>query len=465
MIIDPCDFKKLADTAIPSFDTLYICADKTLQSGSIPDISVIAVDADLSMERLFNDLQEIYNLFDEWDEAMKTVCYEGGSFSDLIACCEPVICDPVSLFDKSFHYAGYSKLSEERGLMVFVDENNRVPLDIVNDFVTGNGFPKLYECREAFAYPFTLGDVLCKNIFYNDEFVGRLHVQPNDFAEPRVKYSMALLDYLSVYAEKMYGMYRSFNLKEIALNSLCGLLVDCLSKKEISDGKWEKAFQNNGWNGNDSMLLVQFRPNLRYDKNLYAKYFSSEIIRKWQGCACFEYESKLLLLVNLARFSSVANQNFYQSLAYFVRESLLVAGLSREFTDMSLLHSALVQTDIALDIGAKLTPTLWYFKFDDYALSYLLSTCTGPFEGEQLCSKALLTLREHDLKKNTDYYKTLRTYFDCRFNAAATAKLLFLHRSSFLNRMERIKELVSIDFESNDEILYLSLSFRLLEME
>ena len=47
----------------------------------------------------------------------------------------------------------------------------------------------------------------------------------------------------------------------------------------------------------------------------------------------------------------------------------------------------------------------------------------------------------------TQYYKTLECYVKCRYNAAHTAKELFIHRSTFLNRLERIKELTKLDLD------------------
>ena len=66
-------------------------------------------------------------------------------------------------------------------------------------------------------------------------------------------------------------------------------------------------------------------------------------------------------------------------------------------------------------------------------------------------------------KKKTEYYNTLLTYFNCRFNAVAASKQLYIQRSTFLYRMDKIQDLINIDFSDESELLYLSLSFRLLE--
>lgn len=58
----------------------------------------------------------------------------------------------------------------------------------------------------------------------------------------------------------------------------------------------------------------------------------------------------------------------------------------------------------------------------------------------------------------TQYYKTLECYVKCRYNAAHTAKELFIHRSTFLNRLERIKELTKLDLDDFASRLYVELS-------
>ena len=74
-----------------------------------------------------------------------------------------------------------------------------------------------------------------------------------------------------------------------------------------------------------------------------------------------------------------------------------------------------------------------------------------------------MSLVQYDKEKGTEYYKTLNTYFECKYNAAEAAKRLFINRSTFHYRLERIQELVNIDFDSNDELLYSAISFKILE--
>ena len=150
-------------------------------------------------------------------------------------------------------------------------------------------------------------------------------------------------------------------------------------------------------------------------------------------------------------------------MAYILREGLMIAGISRTFTGFEDLDIYYKQTEFALEAGKKIDKYYWYFFFDNYALEYLLQNGTGIFQPEHICCQGVLTLREHDRRKQTDYFNTLKTYFEAGFNMTKAAGLLFIHRSTFINRMERIREITKLDIEDKSTRLYLELSFLILE--
>ena len=77
----------------------------------------------------------------------------------------------------------------------------------------------------------------------------------------------------------------------------------------------------------------------------------------------------------------------------------------------------------------------------------------------------LLALQRHDAVQHTEYMKTLRVYLDQNLNAMQTAKELFIHRSTFLYRMEKIGEIVDLDLNDYDTLLYVMMTFRILEQD
>jgi DNA-binding PucR family transcriptional regulator len=178
-----------------------------------------------------------------------------------------------------------------------------------------------------------------------------------------------------------------------------------------------------------------------------------------------EHNESLVVLMNLTLFDENVKQNHHQMMVNFLRENLLHLGMSRVFTDIYQLYSAYIQSGIALDYGRRTEPTRWNFAFDEYALPFLIENGKKNFSAEQICCKELLQLKYHDAKSNTCLYETLLTYIQCHYNAAAASKKLFVHRTTFLNRMDRIYELTNLDLDDWDTRIYLMLSFKIIDME
>ena len=463
VIIDKADLSDITESSILSQNILLICPYVIQYTDALPPCSMIAFKENISPRRVLNLFNRIYERFDRWDDELKRIYYEGDNFQELVDCCSSVIFDPVCIVDKQFSYVAYCKLSHERGLDAYVDDDNNIVVDLVNEFISNLQFPEYYKKTSAFTYTYSAGGGISKNIFNRGNYVGRVLIESNIGNEALMLYYSSILDHFTYYAEKLYNKHLSFSNRKIYISNMRTLILDSLNNKNIMSEQWEQATQEIGWSKGDKLQMIQLRPNPRYDKNLYADYLSIEIEKIWHGCVIFDYNNHLLFLVNRDKFSSREGLNFNQTLAYFLRDNLLVAGMSRPFSNTAYLKPAYIHTEVALDYGVRESPSLWYFKFDDYALKYMVSNSQGGLELEMICSEMLLKLRLHDLEKKTEYYNTLLTYFNCRFNAVAASKQLYIQRSTFLYRMDKIQDLINIDFSDESELLYLSLSFRLLE--
>ena len=120
---------------------------------------------------------------------------------------------------------------------------------------------------------------------------------------------------------------------------------------------------------------------------------------------------------------------------------------------------------IALSIGSSKFPKKQVNNFNDVSFDYILKQATKTLPGYMICHEKLLFLKQSDKDKGTEYMKTLRIYLDNQCNVMQTSKQLFIHRSTVLYRLDKIKQILGSDLKDPDEILYLMLSFRLLDME
>ena len=62
-------------------------------------------------------------------------------------------------------------------------------------------------------------------------------------------------------------------------------------------------------------------------------------------------------------------------------------------------------------------------------------------------------LLKYDTENNTELTQTLLKFLECKFNISETAKGLYIHRNTLINRMNKIKELLYDDLESMDTLI------------
>ena len=192
------------------------------------------------------------------------------------------------------------------------------------------------------------------------------------------------------------------------------------------------------------------------------RFICNRIESLMKGSCAFLLHENIVVYVNLNDYGKSLEEAL-ESVKQFLKDSYLKAGISYSFTGFRSLKQYYIQSRIALEEGMKRYPLRWINRFEDIALDYLLGKCTEVLEPEVVCSRAVLDLKKYDQEHKTDYYLTLKTYITCQMNAVQAAKKLFIHRSTFLYRMAHIKELVQIDLEDPDQLLYLLMTYRLLE--
>lgn len=174
--------------------------------------------------------------------------------------------------------------------------------------------------------------------------------------------------------------------------------------------------------------------------------------------------SQILVIVNMSQNKQTLEQLLHGAV-YFLRDNFLKIGISNPIRQLDRLQLGCLQAQIALEYLTSGNSYAWRIRFQDMALEYILSNCSGQLSPMAVCSPKLLQLRQYDTEHNTELYQTLRCYIDCHFNALEATRKLFIHRSTFLYRLERAKSLFLIDLEDPDELLYIMISIRLLERE
>lgn len=446
---------------IPDVIFLYAGYSKEELSGDLNDY--IAIPEHVPFPEIFNHVLEIFSMFLEFEHKLEAAVNTKYSYSAILSSCEDLFDGPYALLDTQFRYVGYSKqMANASGFEEkYVGENNYLPLDEINQLNAMPDFNKLEQLEDVFQYV-CVENMLHKNIHYHGRFVGRLAIpwSKEDYVND---YNVQLLLIVSEYIEKLYDKTGTFRKEERLDTHFKEAMEKLLNGEKLEHDVLTHLLSSRNYKQNDTYRLIRFSSDFTNSQNDTISALAARLEGLWPGTCCLFFCSCFFALVNLTEFERVCETSFNNELACFLRESLLKAGLSRRFTDLFTLRSAYRQTEIALSEGPLIDQTYWYFKFDDYIFGYMLKHGYGDFLPEQVCHKGILKLISYDRENNTQLNHTLKTYIRLQYNAVAAAGELFIARSSFLKRMDRIEKLTHIDLTDFNERLYLALSYAIFD--
>jgi sugar diacid utilization regulator len=219
-----------------------------------------------------------------------------------------------------------------------------------------------------------------------------------------------------------------------------------------------------GWGADQEYLCLVLQITYLNQKQLSIQAISRYLRKQFPDAVSFLYEEEIVTFFNLSRLG-LSEEEVGEKLVYFIRDSYLKAGYSRAVQGHMKLRQQYVQARIALDVGGRTKPYLWIHHFSQIVLTYILEQATRRLPGTMLCHEGLLKLKAMDEKNHTEYVMTLKAYLEQNLSATQAARSLFIHRSTFLYRLERIQEILQSELDDPDEIFYLQLSLRLLEQE
>lgn len=435
----------------------YICRKMPALSNPRKTTVLLLKDR-VNDSELYNDLQEIFDFYEDWSTTCMQNVENFQDFRSLINTTYQMLHIPLCLMDNQFSIVVQAQ--DPHSSNILFGKNGSISIDVVNDLISNPHLRHLETTRGELDFDYDQNYKLY-NFYYHERYSGRLIMELPD--QEYTERESLILNQLAEYIEYLLHRFGSFHSTSKTQNLLRNFLTESLSGRVPQPQDLVRLQQNTGWIEEHNYMIISFLPEHRLKKELYPPYLISQVEELWTDSCAIEHDGNVVMIVNLSINGQKDLADFYQTLAYMVRDGLMIAGCSRIFHNLKDVDIFYHQSRFAIEFGQKKDSTRWYFRFNDYALDYLLSYGTGLFKPEQVCHPVLLQLQEHDQIRQTSYYITLFTYFESQFNMSHAAQKLFIHRSTFISRMERILEMTKLNLADYDTRLYLEVSFRILE--
>lgn len=447
---------------------IFICPDKKeipIPDKYLPYCAVIS--SAVSPLQLLEDVFNLLVNLQEWDGLIKSTAVEMNSLNELFSVFQQYLPGQMIIIDRDFKVISYSKgyFSDTR---IYKKELSRekVPLEVVNELVVDKEYRECEKNRDVFLFYQGSDPILiCFNIYHEEHYIARfmLHSRSQKISQGELD----LFRHISTYVQAAYIKYAGTGERRNhndEMHQLCrSLMFHPDTMIAVSD--MERVLQGYDWKMGDTYRVFCIRYTSFINFHPIAVVLQRELEERWKNSCVVIAEDQVVWIVNMTREGLLEdNGAFHKAFTYTIRELICKAGISNNFENFYYLQNYYKQSVLALELGTYKDPYLWSYHFKDYVLDYMNGQLTKVFTPEQLAHVGIVKLMQYDLKHETQYIETIVKYINAKFNASNAADRLYVHRTTFLKRLERIEELSGIRFENGKELLYILTSLELLNL-
>ncbi|MBP2662064.1 MAG: putative transcriptional regulator, PucR family [Firmicutes bacterium] len=427
-------------------------------------LRLLVIEENMELAELSNEVGRIFFEYNALEQRLQDSVNDGRSIQYLVDQFAPYIKNSISVLNSEFRMlaTSHGPEADEKILEILsLTDTGMILPEIVKFFKNDTNYAEAKKRRGPFIYEASIfpWPTLCMNIYHHNEYVARVTISENQ--NPFREYEAELLNFFTSFIQRIYNFSETVGdiMPHHLMAELCVIL---LQGKTVESGRLCGCLLNRGWEINDSYLCACVLPSERDYYNRTVTYYARLISQEYPGSYAFEFNQKIMIVINLKYYDN-SDETFIHSKIEVMRDLYFRIGFSNPFHNFEELKAYYTQAEIALRVGLEYYPLLWYHRFSDRALLYMLSRLKGELDEKYICSQELLTLEQYDKENQTDYLHTLRTYLDNGMNTVQTANALFIHRATMIYRLDRIKILTKINFKDPERMLGISISLRLIE--
>ena len=304
-------------------------------------------------------------------------------------------------------------------------------------------------------------DLFMKNLFNGAQLIGTL-VMRHEFGALNARYVKFLLEYLGKYTEELFSRIGSFGFRPHGGERVRTMLTTLLTGEGGDAAQADAMLAAAGHEAGSKFLVVRIERSFTHEGKEDYGYLARRFELSWPQAYCVVLDDGLYMLADIGSQPPAFGSGFLYELVEIARDNLAKVGISRPFQSMGDLGAAKAQASIAYKHGSVVDPTFWCYRFEEYALDWLLAQSRGEMPLEYVGHPAAMALARYDEEHGTELLHTLATFMRYRYNATAASEALYVARSTLLNRLERIHDLTGVDLNDFEERVYLEVSLLMM---
>lgn len=448
-----CSADHLPKTPVIEEHVLLISLGRLVPSDIyVKTSSIIFVPEEEDIFHVFNLTQEVFNRYEAWEARMNEILRTTASLQELVDLSRDILENPILLIGSDFRYLAYTDRDYLESNLGIRFEGPTFDQNLLAKFLTMHEIAT--DIREPILLNLQDRSTLSFNIFDGDQFLGCLTV----FAEMRgIRSSdVRLCMFLSGIIRQAFGLTPSLAGDHSIMRNALQMI---LSGQPI--GNDDRRIISK-YNNRQPYICVSLK--LKEQQGRLPSGYAASLIEQNYNGAAFEQNGDVAAVIQLDEKNKETSEDIAVRLEEFLERMKMEGGISQVFIDLYDAKYAFKQAQAALEMGKKFGKDQPLYRFDDHILQKLLTMAVGEMPVRYLYTEGLMRLWEHDQVSAVSYIDTLRKYLDCSLSIAQTARELHLHRSSLIDRLDRILQILDMDLDDSDNRLLLQLVLRAGEL-
>ncbi len=427
---------------------------ESVENSAVPAISC-RVPAGNGMNTICRLLGSIFDRYEKWHQGIYSVVKDG---------------DIQKLLDMSysiFHATLYFFANNVMKITAIAGSDRRyyfdgrvLPFEMMNLHYNEPFSKASMGFTEAFIFPkgFMHVDVLCYNLFTDTEFSARVFCLDESPERKYLASDFTLMNILGSVLQMTYDASTDsvYNSSSEAVQ----LHMDLLNNEHVDKSRIDSILGRRGWTNSDIVVIYlcvnRFERILDRNRSYYCRILSE----RYDGIIPVIYDDNIIIIFHETHDN--AFDSFLGQFIEFVKDGNLQFGVSNKCSKIEMLHFLYMQAKIAFSRGTAENPRGRYYYFDDFALTYIIQNGISQFPPELICAPELTRLLEYDSQNGANYAATLKEYLSCGMNAVSTAKKMYIHHATMVYRLKRIQEIGGIDFDNQERLTYINISYLIL---
>lgn len=414
--------------------------------------SLFVVSGSMNSLIFFNVLHSIFEKYDEWDECLQDCIRKNSGLQSLLKASEVVFENPISVVNREYDILATTREFEDEL------QAREIPPEQLNVFKQEDMYHTLYASDKPIIYTTSIHDY--RNLAYIVKLDGNyiLGISMDEILVPIRDSDFALFQHLADYIMAHYEKNESRD--DSMSYVLSRYFTRMLEKEIIPEYELTEIMVKYQWSVEDFYIVwvVKLTDNER--RYNFIQYFCSQIEKILSYSSVFEYDDKIVVVENIS-----LEYEFDEKVEKFLRlmfNSSISVGESKVFRNIKDMPMGYIQAISALKTGFEKSSDVKLYKFKDYILPYILENCTKELKTEMLLHEGILKMAEYDRIHGTSYILTLKTWLDCKFNMTKASKQLFIHRSTFQDRLNRIQNYFHVTLDTTDNVLYIMICLSII---